>query len=115
MRGGKMIAVLVMHRAEENHFVRELRVQRELLGNANAGNVRLNRAPRPAIFGRRVGLRIVRLHVTRPAVEPEEDHGFLAAPRRARGLEPQPVRRREAEQSEKARLDRRAPRAAAAI
>jgi len=110
-----MIAVLVVNRAEKNHLVRVLRVLRKLLGNADAADVRLDGAPRPAIFGGRVRLRIVGFEMARAAVEPEEDHRLVVSPRDTARLQSQPIRGRQAEQSKEARLDRGATRCAAAV
>jgi hypothetical protein len=68
-----MVAVVVVHGADEDHLVGMAGVQRQDVGDANAGDVGLDRAVGTAILGRGVGLGIIGFELAGPAVEPDED------------------------------------------
>ena len=74
MRGSEVVAVVVVERAENRELVGHGGLLGKKLADLHAGDVRPDRPPDATVFGRRVGLEIVEIHVARTAIEPEEDH-----------------------------------------
>ena len=87
----EVVAVVVMHRADERHLVGELRVQRQCLGDDHAWHIGLQRSERPAIIGRRVRFWIIRFQLTRASIEPDQDDRFVVLLGRAVCSQPQQV------------------------
>jgi hypothetical protein len=63
--------------ADDRVFIGDPRVHRQIFGDVDAGDVRVDRVEFAAIFGRGVGLEVVHLHVRRPAGQPDEDDGIV--------------------------------------
>ena len=89
--GGEVVAVVVVHRADDRHLVHQPGVLGQQLGDLHAGHGRRDRLERPAKLGRSVGLGVVGLVLRRPAVEPDQDHRSVARP--ALAGRPSPQRR----------------------
>ena len=71
----------VVQRPHDREALREPGLEREDFAEVHAGNGGADRSKRPANLGRRVGLRVPRLELARPAPHPEQDHGRVRARR----------------------------------
>ncbi len=74
MTAGEMVAGVMMQRPHDRDAIRHLRLQREQFGHLEARHVGADRVPDAAIFRRGERLHVVRVHVARTAVQPQQDH-----------------------------------------
>jgi hypothetical protein len=112
-----VVRELVSNGAHEVEAVGDFRVAREQFAHFDAGHVGADRAQRPAIFERRIGLHVVALEVRDPAGQPDENHGLVAklAPGVFRdGFRTQIVAQAKTEQAQRADLQEAAARDRAA-
>ena len=76
-----VIAAAAVHRADDGELVHHRGLLGQVLAEVNARKLCGNGFERPAITGRRVGLRIPHVHVAGTAGHPEENDRFVAAHR----------------------------------
>src|SRR5260370_6548364 len=79
------------------------------LRDANARDVGVDDAIRPAIFGRSIGLGIVGFELTGAAVKPEKNDGLILPDRRILGARPQDIGQRQAKQTHETRFESGTP------
>ena len=79
--GDAVVVRLRGERADDRELVGQLREFREEFAESDAGDLRRDRAERPAVFERSVRLRIERVELARPAPQPQEDDGLRPAER----------------------------------
>ena len=80
-----VVAAATIHRADDGELVHQRGLLGQMLAQVNARQLRGNGLERPAIAGRRVGLRVPHVHMAGTAGHPEEDDGLVAAHRAAGG------------------------------
>jgi hypothetical protein len=110
-----MVARVVVDRANEDHLVGMFGVQRQRLGNVDAGNVGLDGSIRPAILGRRIRLGVVSFQLAGPAIEPEQDDRRVLPGCGTLGPKLEQIGQRQSRQSQEPGLERTAPRHSLAI
>ena len=69
-----VVGEVVGDRADERVLVGQLREQRQVFADVDAGDVRVDRPEHAAVLLRGVRLHVERFHVRRPARQPDEDH-----------------------------------------
>ncbi len=101
--------------ADDAHLVHEPGLARQVLADADAGDIGGHGPKLAAELGRRIGFEIVHVDMARPAAQPEEDDrgiARLSAALLGLGLETQMIGQGQARQSEKADAQKAAPRQA---
>ena len=84
-----VVRELVGDRADERVLVGDLGVQRQVLADVDAGDVGLDGPKGAAVLDRGVRLHVERLHVWRPAGQPDEDDRRVRARRGVLGRQPE--------------------------
>src|SRR6185312_4478916 len=87
--------LLELHVADDGELVGDPGVERQHLGNADAGHHGVDRLEFAAIFDRGIRLRVVEVDVRRAAVQVNEDDGLIARTRPLGSLQAQHVRQGE--------------------
>ena len=112
----EVVARVVVQRADDGELVRHLRLLGEQLGDVEPGHPRADRLPDAGVLLRGVRLHVIKVHVPRPAVEPDQnDRRVLAAVLARLLLGPQDFRQRHARHAGNAELEKAPPAHAVAV
>src|SRR5262249_31094993 len=106
VRPRKMVAIVVVDRANQDHLIGVPGVTGQALGNTDAGHVAVDGPKRAAVLGGGFGFGIIGFELAGAPVEPKKDAGrafIVSGPQRP---EAEPIRQGKPQKAQKAGLER---------